>query len=1078
MKYCRILGYMKELRVVSLMGNPVIKTIKLYRKTMILKCKNLNYLDDRPVFQRDRACAEAWMRGGPSEEEAERKRWIQAEQQKINDSVQALINKRKLYKPVGTSEKEAEDKKKTKEDEEVAKLVCTSNQLLNLEKKNKSAVSSSSGSSASSSSDEEVENEQEDDGTGQKGAEKSDGRRPMAEEERKATGELLLPWRTQTSRSNPPPAKLIEEITEGREYVAGDAERKRLGKQILDERRSAEDPPGGYALGRELAHYEKLVLETSNETEITPRSCANEQKNDDTSGDGKLLANDGVSCNTFGTGDNETPKETRATDSADNETIYKDILDDYRRKGDPHPLSGRLTSIREDMKEFCAGMDKFVENNKIVTADRHEEKRSSAPVKGKDEFRWWSTKERKLKIAEIMRKREEESGISAEEKKGEPEGTSSARKIEIIDDAPEKNLKDTVSRETKEGNEGVYDLLNLKECPKILVHDVKSYHNDKDDAALCEPTKTESKEEPSVAAFQSLFDELDSRDRRNVKREKSHSFHELFVIDESEESVEETREGSNLNRCASSASVSLEIVRSKSNRESIKKEPVRVKIAEATKLTNSDEDESDNESVKTVINLYEGSAKSDQKRETTKNPVNFSDSSTLGCLPKLSETVKLQKNDQGSGRQALDTPVTSPQDEKWSQTSKTRKRLHDNECMDPASKKSHLIEEADSEKGSTGCKSSNDIAERCRQHAKKEAKKFMQKESPLIDRCIKDLIAKSKVEDNWRFRSRDHEEFLTCTAMGLSSSNTSTFRVPDKSLKADSVEDRPQETASVSNVSDVQSIAQLLQQSKTVERHGKSMSKNEADLYKDFCEHLDRLNDKRKLLIEPDFMKNSVIDHEEKKHDALSPRETKQSKKKQTKPLIEVISQESTNVHEIEELEDDPEDSTMDPALKERILKCISTPKSEQQIEKGRKSAEKLMKISREAMAAGKSLLQESPNSCRQLDDSRVFFRNLLKEDAEEETKEISSADKRDVETERKETEVLQDENTQMDEKPVVLSVEDIDKREYGVLDREQENSGQTRKSLEMQIIQKTESALLKVSDRNDLKFNGPCLLQ
>lgn len=51
---------MKELRVVSLMGNPVIKTIKLYRKTMILKCRNLNYLDDRPVFQRDRACAEAW----------------------------------------------------------------------------------------------------------------------------------------------------------------------------------------------------------------------------------------------------------------------------------------------------------------------------------------------------------------------------------------------------------------------------------------------------------------------------------------------------------------------------------------------------------------------------------------------------------------------------------------------------------------------------------------------------------------------------------------------------------------------------------------------------------------------------------------------------------------------------------------------------------------------------------------------------------------------------------------------------------------------------------------------------------
>ncbi|XP_046813467.1 gelsolin-related protein of 125 kDa [Vespa crabro] len=55
-----ILGDMKSLRVITLTGNPVLKNIKMYRKTMILKCKNLHYLDDRPVFPRDRACAEAW----------------------------------------------------------------------------------------------------------------------------------------------------------------------------------------------------------------------------------------------------------------------------------------------------------------------------------------------------------------------------------------------------------------------------------------------------------------------------------------------------------------------------------------------------------------------------------------------------------------------------------------------------------------------------------------------------------------------------------------------------------------------------------------------------------------------------------------------------------------------------------------------------------------------------------------------------------------------------------------------------------------------------------------------------------
>lgn len=49
--------------------------------------KNLHYLDDRPVFPRDRACAEAWERGGAAEENAERQRWINREQERIMASV-------------------------------------------------------------------------------------------------------------------------------------------------------------------------------------------------------------------------------------------------------------------------------------------------------------------------------------------------------------------------------------------------------------------------------------------------------------------------------------------------------------------------------------------------------------------------------------------------------------------------------------------------------------------------------------------------------------------------------------------------------------------------------------------------------------------------------------------------------------------------------------------------------------------------------------------------------------------------------------------------------------------------------
>ncbi|KAL6259858.1 hypothetical protein P5V15_009768 [Pogonomyrmex californicus] len=117
-----ILGDMKSLRVLTLTGNPVLKQIKMYRKTMILKCKNLQYLDDRPVFPRDRACAEAWMRGGIDEEVAERNRWIQAEQKKINDSVMGELKDSLIrgdssfsifvYLSTGASTLESPDKQK------------------------------------------------------------------------------------------------------------------------------------------------------------------------------------------------------------------------------------------------------------------------------------------------------------------------------------------------------------------------------------------------------------------------------------------------------------------------------------------------------------------------------------------------------------------------------------------------------------------------------------------------------------------------------------------------------------------------------------------------------------------------------------------------------------------------------------------------------------------------------------------------------------------------------------------------------------------------------------------------------
>eukprot|EP01036_Dinobryon_divergens_P024629 gene24629-33098_t len=73
-----IFAAMPDLRVLYLMGNPVVKNIRNYRRTVVSRCKSLKYLDDRPVFDEERRRTNAWAKvieqGGTNDEALEAER--------------------------------------------------------------------------------------------------------------------------------------------------------------------------------------------------------------------------------------------------------------------------------------------------------------------------------------------------------------------------------------------------------------------------------------------------------------------------------------------------------------------------------------------------------------------------------------------------------------------------------------------------------------------------------------------------------------------------------------------------------------------------------------------------------------------------------------------------------------------------------------------------------------------------------------------------------------------------------------------------------------------------------------------
>ena len=76
-KITEIFEKLPDLRVLYLLGNPVVKQIPHYRKYIISKCPMLKYLDDRPVFDEERRRTMVWIEafntgGMAAAQEAER----------------------------------------------------------------------------------------------------------------------------------------------------------------------------------------------------------------------------------------------------------------------------------------------------------------------------------------------------------------------------------------------------------------------------------------------------------------------------------------------------------------------------------------------------------------------------------------------------------------------------------------------------------------------------------------------------------------------------------------------------------------------------------------------------------------------------------------------------------------------------------------------------------------------------------------------------------------------------------------------------------------------------------------------
>lgn len=83
------------------------------------------------------------------------------------------------------------------------------------------------------------------------------------------------------------PQKLVEEISESKQYIADDAEENLRSKQILDDHKNVHDPLDNCIVGGEITNCKKILLESAMEKEEISNLQKATDNNDNNKTNGK-----------------------------------------------------------------------------------------------------------------------------------------------------------------------------------------------------------------------------------------------------------------------------------------------------------------------------------------------------------------------------------------------------------------------------------------------------------------------------------------------------------------------------------------------------------------------------------------------------------------------------------------------------------------------------------------------------------------------------------------------------------------------------------------------------------------------